>query len=87
MLILSFLMDVFQERNIPPETFQSPADFITASNISVLFPLREEKRWWQRFYGFSLWKVIAEESTGEFCFTAVSSHTYLRDAILRRLNI
>ena len=87
MLILSFLMDVFQERNIPPETFQSPADFITASNISVLFPLREEKRRWQRFYGFSLWKVIAEESTGEFCFTAVSSQTYLRDAILRRLNI
>lgn len=81
MLILSFLIDVFQGPNIPQETFQSPADFIRASNVSVLFPPREEKRRWQRFYGFSLWKVIGEESTGEFCFTAVSSHTYLRDVI------
>lgn len=81
MLILSVLMDVFQGPNIPQETFQSPGDFIRASNVSVLFPPREEKRRWQRFYGFSLWKVIGEESTGEFCFTAVSSHTYLRDVI------
>lgn len=66
MLILSFLMDVFQGPNIPQETFQSPADFIRASNVSVLFPPREERDGGNVFMAFHCGKLSARNPRGSF---------------------